>query len=109
MQYRIAPFLSATTICERSLGTAVEFKAVQLGSSLYRVAVAAIALFQFASADAGDGTCSNPYVIAGLPTNATNQLYGVGFDTHNSSANYSWGSIFLQDSADFTFMQSSLP
>ncbi|GFH06497.1 hypothetical protein HaLaN_01142, partial [Haematococcus lacustris] len=52
--------------------------------SLYRVAVA-IALLQFASADAGVGTCSNPYVIAGLPVNATNQLFGVGFDTYNST------------------------
>ncbi|KAJ9529384.1 hypothetical protein QJQ45_013750 [Haematococcus lacustris] len=54
--------------------------------------------------DAGKGSCSNPYVIAGLPVNATNQLFGVGFDTYNSTVNYNWDSMFLRDSADFTFM-----
>ncbi|GFH09045.1 hypothetical protein HaLaN_04113, partial [Haematococcus lacustris] len=72
--------------------------------SLCRVAVVAIALAQFAFADAGEGTCSNPYRIAGLPANANNQLFGMEFNTRNSIPNYNWESLDLQDSADFTFM-----
>ncbi|KAJ9519940.1 hypothetical protein QJQ45_014672 [Haematococcus lacustris] len=72
--------------------------------SLCCVATVAIALFQFASADAGEGTCSDPYVIAGLPATATNQLFGVGPATNDTISNYNWPSIYLLDSADFSFM-----
>ncbi|KAJ9524312.1 hypothetical protein QJQ45_008513 [Haematococcus lacustris] len=54
--------------------------------------------------DAGEGTCSNPYEIAGLPAGATNRLYGMGFNTANATSNYNWPSINLTSSADFSFM-----
>ncbi|KAJ9529593.1 hypothetical protein QJQ45_013881, partial [Haematococcus lacustris] len=54
--------------------------------------------------DAGEGTCSNPYRIASLPANANNQLFGWEYDTYGSIPNYNWDSLYLQDSADFTFM-----
>ncbi|KAJ9506279.1 hypothetical protein QJQ45_014061, partial [Haematococcus lacustris] len=68
---------------------------------LRRFAVLALVLLPLAFADQGQGTCADPYIIAGLPSRSGLQVFGEGRSTVGAAINYQWRS---RPSPDFSYL-----